>query len=41
MFSTQSDNCASFVNIFDIILLFVAELEESKIGIRGKELRAI
>ena len=28
MFSTQSDNCTSFVHIFDFILLFAAELEE-------------
>ena len=33
MFSTQSDNCTPFVHIFDIILLFTAELEEPKIGI--------
>ena len=32
-FSTQSDNCTPLVQIFDIILLFAAELEEPKIGI--------
>ena len=31
-FSTQSDNSAQFVHIFDIIFLFAAELEEPKIG---------
>ena len=35
MFSFQSDNCTPFVNIFDIIFLFAAELEEPKIGIWG------
>ena len=35
MFSSQSDNCTPFVHIFDIIVLFAAELEESKIGIGG------
>ena len=40
MFSTQSDNCIpiNFVNIYDIILLIVAEVEEPKIGISGKGL---
>ena len=38
MFSTQSDNCTPFVHSFDIIFLFAAELEEPKIGIRGKGL---
>ena len=38
MFSTQSDNCTSFVHNFDIIYLFAAELEEPKIGIEGKGL---
>ena len=33
MFSSQSDNFTLFVHIFDIIFLFDAELEESKIGI--------
>ena len=27
MFSTKSDNCTPFVNIFDIIFLFPAELD--------------
>ena len=31
--STQSDNLALFVHIFDIIFLSAAELEEPKIGI--------
>ena len=41
MFSTQSVNCIqiNFVNIFDVISLFAAELEEPKIGIRGKGLK--
>ena len=30
-----------FVNIFDIISLFAAELEEPKIGIWGKELMTL
>ena len=38
MFSTQSDNCTVSVHIFNIILLFAAELEEPKIGIWGKGL---
>ena len=38
MFSTQSDDCTPFVNIFDIISLFAAELKEPKIGIWGKGL---
>ena len=39
MFSTQSDNYIPiYVNIFDIISLFAAELEEPKIGISGKRL---
>ena len=38
MFSTQSDNCNPFVHVFDIIILFAAELEEPKIGISGKGL---
>ena len=38
MFSIQSNNCTPFVHIFDIIFLFVAELEESKLGISGKGL---
>ena len=33
MFFAQSDNCTSFVHIFDIIVLFATELEEPKIGI--------
>ena len=41
MFSTQSDNCTPFVHIFDITFLFAAELEEPKIGIRGKGLKTI
>ena len=41
MFSSQSDNCTPFVNIFDIIFLFAAELEEPKIGISGKGLRKL
>ena len=38
MFSTQSDNCTTFVHNFDILSLFAAELEEPKIGIWGEEL---
>ena len=38
MFSTQSESCIPFVNIFYIISLFAAELEEPKIGISGKGL---
>ena len=30
---------STFVNIFDFISLFAAELEEPKIGIRGKGLK--
>ena len=41
MFSTQSDNCTSFVHILDIIFLFAAELEEPKIGIWGKGLTCL
>ena len=33
MFSTRSDNCTPFDHIFDIIYLFVSELEEPKIDI--------
>ena len=33
MFSTQSDNSTPLINIFDIIFLFAAELEDPKIGI--------
>ena len=36
MFSTQSGNCIPFVHIFEIISLFAAELEESKIGMSSK-----
>ena len=39
LFSSQTDNCTPFVHIFDIILLFAAELEEPKIGICGKGLK--
>ena len=39
MFSTQSDNCTPLVNVFDIIFVFAAELEESKIDICGEGLR--
>ena len=39
MLATQSDNCTPFVNIFDIIFLFAAELKEPKIGIWGKGLK--
>ena len=38
MFSMQSENCIPFVNIFDIISLFAAELEDPKIDISGKGL---
>ena len=38
MFSTQSDNCTPFVHVFDVILLFAAELEEPGIGMRSKGL---
>ena len=41
MFSTQSDNFTPFVHIFDIIFLFVAELEEPIISIWGKGLNTI
>ena len=37
MFSNQKI-LPSFVNIFDIVSLFAAELEEPKIGISGKGL---
>ena len=40
MFSTQLDNCTTFVHIFDIFL-FAAELEEPKIGIWGKGLNLL
>ena len=40
MFSTQSETLSPFVNIYDIISNFAAELEEPKIGIWGKGLRA-
>ena len=33
MLSTQSDNCIPFVHNFDIISLYSAESEESKIAI--------
>ena len=39
MFSIQSENCISFVNILDIISLFAAELEETKIEISGRGLK--
>ena len=38
MFSTQSNNCTPFVHTFDLAFLFVAELEEPKIGLSGKGL---
>ena len=38
MFFTQSDNCTPLFHIFDIIFLIAAELDEPKIGIRGKGL---
>ena len=39
MFSSQSENCRSlFVEIYDIISLFAAELEEPKIGMWGEGL---
>ena len=38
MFSTQSDNCTPFVQIFDIIFLFAAELEAPQIDIWYKGL---
>ena len=38
MFSTQSENCTPFIHI-STSFLFVAELEEPKIGISGKGLR--
>ena len=34
MFSTKSDNCTSFVHIFDIMFLFAAELKEPKIKVK-------
>ena len=39
MFSTQSDMCIPIFPHFDIISQFASELEDSKIGICGKELR--
>ena len=38
MFYAQSENCIpiNFVNIYDNISLFAAELEEPKIGMWGK-----
>ena len=38
MFSTLSENCIPFVNMFNFISLFAAELEEPKIGMWGKGL---
>ena len=35
---SYSDNCTPFVHIFDIRVLFAAELEGPKIGIWGKGL---
>ena len=32
MFSTKSENCILIFNIYDIISLFAAELQEPKIG---------
>ena len=40
MFSTQVDNCIRICPYFCHHILFVAELEEPKIGISGKGLRA-
>ena len=37
-FSFSHNVLSQFVRIFDIILLFAAELEEPKIGISGKGL---
>ena len=42
MFSTQSENrIPPFVNIFDIISLFAAEMEKPKIGMWGKGLKKV
>ena len=41
MFSTQSENCTPFFNIFDIISLFAAEFKKPKIGVSGKGLRTV
>ena len=41
IFSTQSENSILFVNMFDIISLFAAELAEPKIGMLGKGLTDI
>ena len=40
MFSTQSENhiSSNFVDVFNIISLFAAELEKPKIGMWGKGL---
>ena len=41
MFSTQSDICIPICPLFGNISLFAAELEEHKIGISGKGLKAV
>ena len=38
MFSTKSEIISPFVHIFDIIVLFAADLEEPEIGVWGKGL---
>ena len=35
MFSTRSDNYTPIAHIFDTVLMFAAELEESKVGVLG------
>ena len=39
MVSTQSENCISICQYFEVISLFSAELEEPKIDISGKGLK--
>ena len=39
MFLTHQKTVSLFLNIYDIISLFAAELEELEIGIGGKELK--
>ena len=40
-FLLSQKTVSSFVNIFDIISLFTAELKEPKIGMRGKGLNLV
>ena len=41
MFLLNQKIVSTFVNIFDTMSLFAAELEEPEIGMRGKGLRRI